>query len=109
MLREIAPGAGPKLESCRAANEVVLSRIEELMEIQRATDAGPFKTEKVARRFGAAAYSAGFQRILDSFGKPGLPATGSMSSPGSAAGRGIAAGILQQFLTLDQLRLLYDY
>jgi len=111
MLREIATAASPKLESCRAANGVVLSRIEELLEtqMQRATDAGTFVTEKVDRRFGADAYSAGFRRILDSFGKPGEQVPGDAPSRRSGTDQGIAAGILRQFLRLEQLRLLYDY
>lgn len=111
MLREIAHAVSTKLESFRAANAVVLSRIEQLidMQMQRTTAAGPFKTEEVARRFGPAAYAAGFRGILDSFGKTGLQEAGGTPSRRSGSEQGIAAGVLQQFLRLDQLRLLYDY
>jgi hypothetical protein len=111
MLREIARASGPKLESFRAGNAVVLSRIEQLIaaQMQRATAAGPFNTEKVTRRFGPAAYAAGFKEILDSFGETQLQEPGSTPSRRSGTEQGIAAGVLQRFLRLDQLRLLYDY
>jgi hypothetical protein len=107
MLREVATAAGGKLESLRAANGAVLSRIEELTRILPEKGGGSFETEKVARRFGAAAYSAGFGRIIDSFEPPGR--TAQPESPPSGFQGDVAAGILRQFLGLEQLRLLYDY
>jgi hypothetical protein len=111
LLREMAAGESQKLESCRAANPVVLSRIEELLEMQMEgkSGTGSSKAEEVERRFGAAAYSAGFKRILDSFAETGEQVPASAPSRRSGTGEGIAAGVLRQFLSLEQLRLLYDY
>jgi hypothetical protein len=113
LIREITSAGSAKLASCRAANSAVLSRIEELLEMQLEgeTDARLSKAEEVDRRFGAAAYCSGFRGILDSFGEPGGQVLRSAAStsrrPGT--GRGIATGVLRAFLRLEQLRLLYDY
>jgi hypothetical protein len=59
----------------------------------------------VDRRFGPAAYAAGFRRALDSFGMPAQVPAGCLES----TGEGIAAGVLKAFLQMEQFRLLYDY
>ena len=111
LLREIASAEGPKRDFCRTENRVALSRIEELLEIhiERAIDTTIAKKDEVDRRFGARPYSAAFQQILDSFGFP--PEQSGRDSPGqrSSAEDGIALRILRSFLSLDQLRLLYDF
>jgi hypothetical protein len=111
MLREIASAFGPTLESCRAANAEVLARIEELMEmqVQGGSVAGALTVEKVAGRFGSAAYGAAFGQILDAFGKPESEAPEGNPGPRTGTEGGIAGAILRQFLKLDNLRLLYDY
>jgi len=101
LLRAIAAGGGTELPACRGENRLTLSRIEEMLgtRVKEAAGAGSSKSAEVQSRFGAAAYAAGFQRILESFG------TGS----GLGTDADIAAGVLKAFLNLEQLRLLYDY
>lgn len=104
LLREIAAGDGTEIHTCRRENRITLSRIEEMLTIRNsaATVAGSSKSAEVDRRFGAAAYTTGFRRILEAFG------TGSRLWRKSSDA-GIAAGVLKAFLELEQLRLLYDY
>jgi hypothetical protein len=104
LLRKIVAADGPELRICRSENRITLGRIDEMltMEMERAADVGTSKLAEVDRRFGAAAYAAGFRRILDSFG------TGSRRCR-QGKDEGIAAGVLKAFLKLERLRLLYDY
>jgi hypothetical protein len=111
LLREIAAADGPEREFCRTENRVALSRIEELLEIHIERESATVNAKKgeVDRRFGACAYSAGFQRILDSFGF--APEQFGRDSPGRRphVGEEVAQRVLKSFLNLDQLRLLYDF
>lgn len=107
LLREVADGNGPKLRICRTDNRITLSRIEQMLDLQRAgaDDAGTSKLAELDRRFGAAAYSAGFQRIVESFSAPGAKDDAGLE-PGAGS---IWEQVQKAFLNLANLRLLYDY
>jgi len=107
LLRKIAAGDGPDLRICRTDNRITLSRIEQMLASRQesANDAGNSKSAEVDRRFGAAAYSAGFQRIVESFGTR----RDKDDAEQQPAAGGIGEQVQKAFLNLENLRLLYDY
>jgi hypothetical protein len=107
LLREISAGDGPDLRICRTDNRITLSRIEQMLasQLESATDAWTSKPAEVDRRFGPAAYSAGFRRIVESFGTRRDKDDADLKP---AAG-GIGEQVQKAFLNLENLRLLYDY
>jgi hypothetical protein len=107
LLREITAAESPVLRICRRENRLTLSKIEEMLagQIESATPARSLKAAEVDRRFGAAAYAAGFRRILQSSGSlTGKPREHLQNRTGSIAQR-----VQRAFLTIENLRLLYDY
>jgi hypothetical protein len=107
LLRAIAPDGGAAIHDYRRANGDTLLRIANLLSPgnapaaeQRICTAG-----EVERRFGAAAYAAGFRMILESYG---ASRTNHDTDPRPSAGS-IGEQVQRAFLNLENLRLLYDY
>ncbi|UCF98709.1 MAG: hypothetical protein JSV89_04020 [Spirochaetaceae bacterium] len=116
LLRKIAAGQSAALKQCRQENGAVLSKIEDLLSpgMKPAAGSGSHKSEEVDARFGAAAYAAGFQRIIGSFDSLSAAAAVSTAAVPTAAvsprdGDGIWDEVLKAFLKLENLRLIYDY
>ena len=105
VLREIAEGAdrGPFEEE----NGATLGRLREMLAGGRseANARGGMNTAEIEGRFGASAYAENFRGILESFGAD----LGRNPKQLHSRGKEISGAVLQAFLELEQLRLLYDF
>jgi hypothetical protein len=66
---------------------------------------GGMSTAEIEGRFGARAYAENFRGILESFGAD----LGRNPKHIHSRAKGISGAVLQAFLELEQLRLLYDF
>jgi len=107
LLREIAAAESPALRICRRENRLTLSKIEQMLaaQMESTSDGGISKAAEADRRFGAAAYAAGFRKILKSYGSLTGKPPGNLH-PGTSS---IEEQVQRAFLKIENLRLLYDY
>ena len=107
-LRELA--GSEKAGICRRENGRTLSELQGLLSSPKrhGGESGWSDNQRseVKRRFGAAAYAEGFRSLTASFGTP--PASSAELKRSGDPGTSIQEAVLESFLKIEHLRLLYD-